>query len=161
MTTGLSKWTINSGNVDYHSGLLEDQNDFLGAAGRQSVDMNGDSPGRISQVVKIKPGRTYQIRYRIAGAEFNQPVSGCGATGAEAVKHRSVFFHPTIATSSPAVANVTFNSRRDAFTNMRWRYDVITVPTHATDPTQWTLSFASGNSGFCGAALDGVALVAQ
>ena len=60
-------WTVTAGNVDQ-------VRDFWRAAeGTQSVDLSGLVPGRIEQTFTTEVGRTYKVRFAIAGNPNGEP----------------------------------------------------------------------------------------
>ncbi|GAA1880632.1 choice-of-anchor C family protein [Streptantibioticus ferralitis] len=63
-TTGeaIGPWTVTSGTVD-----LVGSSYFQPAQGTQSLDLNGHSPGAVSQTFTTTPGTTYVVTYALAG----------------------------------------------------------------------------------------------
>jgi choice-of-anchor C domain-containing protein len=60
-STELSGWTVLSGSIDFIGAY------WAAAAGSQSIDMDGLSPGAISQTFDTVVGKTYTVLFDIAG----------------------------------------------------------------------------------------------
>jgi choice-of-anchor C domain-containing protein len=131
-------WTVSSGNVDWIQGYWQsaDGDGF-------SIDLNGTTPGGISQTIATEVGKAYELTFDMSG----NPDNGSDVrlilanTGGPA----SVFTYNLV---------VPPNSR----TNMNWTPESLKFT--AID-TSTTITFASGNGGgnCCfGAALDNVGI---
>jgi choice-of-anchor C domain-containing protein len=60
-TTGITNWTVESGNVDLICSAWQD------AEGVRSLDLNGRAPGRIYQEVPTAIGGVYNLTFALAG----------------------------------------------------------------------------------------------
>ena len=58
---GITGWTVDSGNVDF-IGIWWDA-----SVGGKSVDLNGNTPGQISQTLSLIKGLTYQVSFDMSG----------------------------------------------------------------------------------------------
>lgn len=130
--TRLTGWTLLDGGVD-HIGSLWTPHSAPG-----SIDLNGGSPGRITQNLPTEPNKGYTLSFALAGNP------GCG----DAVKQVQV----TIGTQS---YTLNFDTTGKTFSNMGW--SVVTLTFGATS-TSTPLTFKSLSSGACGPALDSVSV---
>ncbi|WP_184573241.1 choice-of-anchor C family protein [Streptomyces zagrosensis] len=75
VTTGqpIGPWTVSSGNVDHIGRGL-----WQAAERHQSVDLNGQSPGTVTQTFPTTPGTTYAITYALAGNYAGGPAVKTG-----------------------------------------------------------------------------------
>jgi choice-of-anchor C domain-containing protein len=62
----IGAWTVESGSVDL-TGKWWDA-----ASGKQSLDLNGDKTGSISQQVETKQGESYVVRFAMSGNPDNE-----------------------------------------------------------------------------------------
>ncbi len=65
--TDIIGWTVNSDSVDYIGGLWEASDDS------RSIDLNGFTPGSISQTITTVPGATYKVTFDLSGNPGNLP----------------------------------------------------------------------------------------
>ncbi len=109
MTTGLTGWTIASGNIDL-LGLKSPGNPYWqNAAGNQSIDLNGTTPGAIYQDIQTVAGQVYNLRFAHA----------CNPDGL--TNHAlSVFW------AGANVTNAPFPYPNTTVTSMGWQY--VTLP---------------------------------
>lgn len=59
--TGITGWTVTSGNIDYVGTL------WTAADGNRSLDLNGSRPGAISQTFDTAVGQRYDVAFDLAG----------------------------------------------------------------------------------------------
>jgi len=124
-------WSISGGSVD----LVGTK--WKAALGRQSLDMNGTSPGSLYQSLHTTQGQKYRIAFALAGNP------DCGTF----VKVLRVYW------GGAQVGRFTFDTTGHTHQNLGWVARSIVVQA-GTGLTQ--ILFASGTSGSCGAALDDV-----
>jgi choice-of-anchor C domain-containing protein len=119
-TTGKSigPWRVTKGSVETINGGY-----WQPAEGTQSIDLNGEDVGAVSQTFTTTPGRTYTVTYSLAG----NPVGGHVKTGRVLVDGQDV-------------QNFSFDTTGKSFTNMGWIKRQVTFV--ATDTTT-TLTFDS------------------
>jgi subtilisin-like proprotein convertase family protein len=105
MTTGLTGWTIASGNVDL-LGLKSPGNPYWQpAAGNQSIDMDGNTSGMIYQDIPTVAGQVYNLRFAHA----------CNPDGL--TNHTlSVFW------AGANVTNAAFPYKNTTVLSMGWQY---------------------------------------
>lgn len=132
----MGAWFVAAGNVD----LERDPPGWQPAEGAQSVDMNGDTPGTIYQDIPTTPGRSYLLRFAIAG----------NTSCAPNLKTMQVSW------SGAVVATVTFDDTGDTSTNMGWTFKTYEVSA-ATSTTQLQFASLTQNS-WCGPTLDAVSV---
>lgn len=133
---GFRAWTIDGGSINVvHT--------FWRAASRkQSLDLNGQSSGTISQGLETVPGADYRLRFSFAG----NPDPGC-EDPAVPIKRMKVFW------DGDSLGSFEFDTTGQTFDDMGW--EPISIPVTASTTTT-SLSFASKTDGFCGPAIDHV-----
>jgi choice-of-anchor C domain-containing protein len=132
---GLTGWTIETGSIDLINGYWQPH------AGSQSVDLAGDSPGKISQTINTVPGASYDLTFWMAGNPDIQGPKVLGAywDGAE--------LSPTI----------TFDSSGTSHQNMGWK--LVTISGLKATKTTTEIAFAHiAPDGACGVALDDISV---
>jgi choice-of-anchor C domain-containing protein len=133
-STALKGWVVSQGNVD-----VKDSSYWKAAAGKRSLDLNGVTPGAISQTFKTKKGQKYRVNFALAGnpnsgTEKKLQVSAGGMT-------------------KEFTFDTTGKTRNDmGWVSKRWEF------TAEADKT--TLEFLSLTEGPAGPALDDVVVVA-
>ncbi|WP_116645189.1 Ig-like domain-containing protein, partial [Salinivibrio sp. HTSP] len=65
----LPGWTIESGSIDRVSG--DESSSYTSAEGEYFLDLNGGSPGKISQTVTLTVGETYTLQWAEDNFEFS------------------------------------------------------------------------------------------
>lgn len=135
-------WTVDSASINLVGSY------FQAAEGRQSVDLNGNpGPGAIYQDVSTIAGRTYRVRFALAGHPVADPLfPGCD----QGVKRMSIGWNST------TVVTLSFDTSGHSLDAMGWQYrefDLVATGSRSR------LRFASETPGYCGAAVDDVALV--
>ena len=117
----LTGWTISTGSIDWIGTY------WPAAAGKKSLDMNGGSPGAISQVLATTIGKTYDVTFALSAnpegpvAAYALTVAATGATSKAFTFDRAV--------NGNTLSNMMWQAKKYSFT--------------ATSATT-TLSFASG-----------------
>jgi len=66
-------WNVGGGGVD-----LIDDGLFQAAEGSQSVDLNGQGPGSVSQTFTTEPGKQYTVTYSLSGTPAPLPIPMTG-----------------------------------------------------------------------------------
>ncbi|MFN8121538.1 MAG: choice-of-anchor C family protein [Thermoleophilia bacterium] len=135
-TTSFGGWTVSSGNVDLTGA------EWIAASGSQSLDLNGDQPGAVTQTLATTAGATYRITFRMSG----NMMGGALLTGMRVdwggSALRTVRFDTTGATSgSPGWTTVTLEA---------------TASSSST-----ALTFTSLTAGVYGPAIDDVSVTQQ
>jgi choice-of-anchor C domain-containing protein len=131
----LGAWLVAGGAVDLISHYF-----WKPAKGLQSIDLDGTcGAGTISQVVHPVPGRSYRLRFAVAGNPGGPP----------AVKSVAVWWGGTL------VGSLSFDASTTSYRHMGWTYAEYTV-TAASDAVE--LRFESLTPGCYGAALDDITL---
>ncbi len=132
-SSALTGWDIDSGSIDH----VEDY--WLPADGRQSIDLDGNSEGTISQTIPTTPGQQYQVSFAYSanweGSGASMDV-GWGSTPAQSFE-----------VSAPA---------GDGPHAMNWSHasHLVTATDSLTD-----LTFEATSGGATGIALDDVSVV--
>jgi choice-of-anchor C domain-containing protein len=136
VTTAIPGWTVTRGSVDYIGAYWQH------AAGRRSVDLNGNEPGAIAQTLRTRPGRTYRVTFRLAGNCFG------GGTGVRT----------GVVTAGTARTEFTFDTTGRTYGDMGWATKTWQFTATAAETP---LEFASATTDppSCGPALDGVSVV--
>ncbi|QNN25418.1 choice-of-anchor C family protein [Planctomycetales bacterium ZRK34] len=135
-TTGIPGWTVVSGTVDLVGSY------WPGASGDQSIDLNGTSPGALSQTFDTVAGQAYRVTFAMA----------CNV-------YSAVYGDYSMLVSAAGVQeNFTFTrTAANTTTNVGWLYKTFDF-TAAVGTTQTTLTFASLTSGNAGPAIDDVSI---
>ncbi len=132
--TGITNWTVESGNVKLVRTL------WVAAAGSQSLDLNGTTPGTIFQDLPTTAGKTYRLSFSLAG----------NPTGAPPAKQMDVLVEGSI------LGSFTFTTTGKTAQNMGWqRFERDFVAPKATT----RIRFQSTTAGGSGPALDDVSVV--
>jgi choice-of-anchor C domain-containing protein len=134
---GLTGWSIDSGSID----LIH--NYWQPHSGDQSLDLSGNSPARISQMIPTTPGATYDLTFWMAGNPDIQEVKTLGVywDGNE--------LSPTI----------TFDSTGQTKADMGWKLVTISGLKATTGSTELAFLDIQPQSDPCGVALDDISLV--
>lgn len=134
-TTSISGWKVTGASVDYIGSYWTAQNLS------RSIDLNGDGQGGIEQTFDTVANTIYTVSFWLAGNPDGAPVTKTVQVGATGAMN----------------TNFTFNSAGITKSNMGWTN--YTYSFVAQGPST-TLSFASLDAGFYGAALDNVSVSA-
>jgi subtilisin-like proprotein convertase family protein len=140
MTTGLTGWIVASGNVDL-LGLKSPGNPYWQpAAGNQSIDLAGNTPGAIYQDIPTVAGQVYNLRFAHA----------CNPDGK--TNHTASVFWAGV-----NVTNAAFLFANTTVANMGWQY--VTLPVTGTGGLN-RLEFEdlNGETDSAGPTLDDVSL---
>lgn len=130
----LFAWVVASGSVD-----LIAPNFWSPADYRQSIDLNGGSPGAIYRDIDIPAGEVFRVSFAMSGN------AACGA----AVKTLQVHYGDQL------VGEFSFDSTGATPANMRWTYQQVSATGRAeTTP----LRFTSTTPGACGPVIDNVVI---
>lgn len=139
--SGLTGWTINSGSINLvHGG-------WASHSGDQSIDLAGDTEGRISQTITTADlAGTYNLQFWLAGNPFTQ--------GKKVLK---VYWDGNEVT--PTTGSLTFDTTGKSFTNMGWT--LVTISGLKATKTTTELVFEQGatDDSRCGVALDDISVV--
>jgi choice-of-anchor C domain-containing protein len=131
--TDINGWTVGGNSVDYIGTY------WNAADGARSIDLAGNGPGSISQTFDTVAGKTYKVSFAMAG----------NTDGSPTVK--------TLLVSGDASQNFSFDTTGASRSDMGW---VTKTFTFIANGKSSTLTFAAGDSGPYGAALDNVAVSA-
>jgi len=136
----IPSWSIDSGNVD-----LVFKNNALGLffphSGSWSLDLNGNTPGGISQTIATQPGHHYRVSFWFAGNP------NCGS----AQNIKTMLVHATGGNTN----TYTFNTNGNTIKNPGWIQESYSF---VASSSSTHLSFTSTNTGFCGPTLDDVSI---
>jgi choice-of-anchor C domain-containing protein len=124
--TQITGWTVTSGSIDYIGGY------WNASDGVRSIDMSGDGPGAISQSFATISGRDYVVTFDFAGNPDDAITKLLDVSAGENFAQYSYSGTPRPLEWTPQVFNFFALG------------------------SQTTLTFAGGNSGPWGAALDNV-----
>lgn len=128
-------WTVDQGTVDL-SGPR-----WMAATGKQSIDLTGTpGQGAISQTLSTQSGRTYRLRFAVAG----------NPEGEQGVKQLEVWW------ANRRLDTITFDTRGRSNTSMGWRYHEYTVTANSN---RTRLQFRSRSNTYCGPMIDSVSVV--
>ena len=130
----IGAWTVGAGGVD----LI--RNYWTPYTGSQSIDLNGNSPGSISQTIATTAGQKYTLTFALAGNPDNA-----------SNKVLNVLF------GSQNLGNATFvyNASQNA-TNMGWT--LVTFANLVATGSSTTVTLSGVSAGAWGAAIDDVVL---
>lgn len=133
-SSALEGWTIDEGSVDLINSHWQPQD------GGQSLDLNGNAQGKISQMITdLVVDATYELSFWVSG----------NPDGAPQKKNLHTIFDD----GTPIqVIFDTFGISRSA---MKWQRHTVLFTAVATE---MKLTFASGDAGFYGTALDNVSV---
>jgi choice-of-anchor C domain-containing protein len=140
--TTIGAWRVESGNVDLTAGYWQ------AAAGKQSVDLTGDTPGTIAQDVPTTPGQPYTLRFAMAGHPLGLD------EGSPAEKRMEVWWNGALLDTT--AFDVTGRTTYD----MGWRYHEYSV-VGAASGAATQLRFTSRTDGYFGPALDMVSVTSD
>ena len=136
-------WTIDSGTIDGIGGYWQ------AAEGKNSIDIFGNSRGKISQTINTTVGQTYEVSYyQSYNPDFNDPSLQL-ILGIDSSNLGSISFNQ----------GLTFSSTH-SLTNMQWE---LVSTTFIAQDAQTVISFrgaSEANNEFYGPALDGVSVAA-
>jgi choice-of-anchor C domain-containing protein len=136
---GLTGWTINYGSIDLiHNG-------WQSHSGDQSIDLAGDSPGKISQTINTADlGATYTLSFWLAGNAY---------TPAKGVKGLNVYWDGAL------IKSTSFDTTYTSFDNMGWT--LVTISGLKATKTTTEIAFEQGttDNAACGVALDDISVV--
>ncbi|MEV6281899.1 choice-of-anchor C family protein [Kribbella sp. NPDC051770] len=127
----LDGWTVTSGGVDLTT-------DWQDAEGRQSLDLNGSSPGAIARTFATQLLTTYKVTYALAGNTEGPPALKSGR----------------VAVNGQELDTFTFDIAGKSNANMGWTYRTFYF-TNLLDSTA-TLEFASTSLQAWGPVIDDV-----
>jgi choice-of-anchor C domain-containing protein len=128
----LGAWSV-GGSVDLNSGRQ-----WQAADGDQSLDLNGDAPGSVSQTLSTLPLTTYVVTYDLAGNPDSGPAVKTGALRVNG----AVLQNFTFDTTGRSRAAMGYVRRTAEFTTLL--------------DTSVTLTFAGTNPGAYGPVIDAV-----
>jgi hypothetical protein len=140
MVSGLTGWTIDSGNVD----LIKEY--WVPFEGKQSLDLSGDVRGEISQPISGPPG-SYTLTFEMSGNNECSPT----------IKELEVYWG-----AGPSIASPTFDTSviTNKLTDMH--YTQVSVPiTLTTSPTVLKFeddSVVQDGEERCGVVLDAISI---
>lgn len=132
-STVLDGWTVDRGNIDY-VGTMWQADD-----GARSIDLNGDTHGRIYQTLNTTPGMEYVVDFALSG--------NWGGVANKTVR----------VTAASYTALYTVNTSGNNGLNMNWVDRTFSFV--AANPTT-TIRFASQNRGKWGTAIDDIKITA-
>jgi choice-of-anchor C domain-containing protein len=98
----IGPWTVTAGNVDLATTGL-----WQTPAGRQTLDLDGDTNGTVSTTIAVRPLTTYKVTYALAGNPAAAPML---KTGQVRVNGRTVQRF-TFDTSLTSLSKMAFTSR--------------------------------------------------
>jgi choice-of-anchor C domain-containing protein len=131
--TSITGWTVGGNSIDYIGSYWNAQD------GSRSVDLSGNGPGSVSQTFDTILNRRYTVTFWLAG----------NTDGAPTVKS-------TIVSAGGPGTTFTFDTTGDAIPGLDWKkYSYSFTATGGST----TLSFAAGDGGSYGAALDNVSVL--
>jgi choice-of-anchor C domain-containing protein len=131
-------WVLESGTID----IMDDA--WQHAAGEQSLDLHGNSPGTIYQDIATEPGERYRIQFAYAGAVHAQ----CGAGGNKTFN---------VLWGGALIDSVSFNTVGRTTTSMGWVYYTAEVTASSTTTRLRFQSTTTGGT-ICGPTLDDVSV---
>ena len=132
------EWLVETGTVD----LVEEET-FDAFRGEQAIDLNGSSPGAISQQIDTESGDEYLLRFQLAGNP------GCTESATDKVKVLHVVW------DDARVATFYYDTSGQETDNLDWQRRVLEL---SGDQEDTELRFESGSTGNCGPMLDSVSL---
>lgn len=131
-SAALSGWTVTGASIDYLSTYWQ------AADGIHSLDLSGTNAGGVEQTFDTVAGRTYRVRFAMAGNPERAPPG---------------IYTMVVQVIGGSAQTYTFDATGSSIGNMRWSTQTYTfVATGAST----TLSFSSQDSGLYGPALDNV-----
>jgi choice-of-anchor C domain-containing protein len=145
ISTNVGAWTVESGDVNTVAGSaaipIAHTYWWQPGGGAQSLDLNGNGPGKISQTISTTLGTSYTLTFKLAGSFYNTPET-------KTVK---------VATGSSVPVTFTFDATATNSAAMGW----VTKTLAFTATTSTTaISFESLTPGAAGVALDDIIVVA-
>jgi len=135
--TSINDWTVSSGSVDYIGSYWQ------AADGDNSLDLNGNAAGSVSQTFDTVAGASYAVSFSLSGNPDAGPTAKVVRVSASG--------------GSPASQDFTFDTAAKGNTkeDMKWESDTFTFTASGTSTT---LTFASQVEGAFGPALDKVSI---
>jgi choice-of-anchor C domain-containing protein len=100
-------WTVTAGSVDLTT-------DWQDAEGRQSLDLNGSSPGAVARTIPTQLLTTYKVTYALAGNSEGPPALKSGRVSVNAQQVDTFTFDVT----GKSNANMGWTYRTFYFTNL-------------------------------------------
>ena len=138
--TTIPSWNVTGGSVDVVNAVGNGFDVGPADEGAQYLDLNGTSPGTISQVVPTLSGTTYLLQLAYAN-NYNPPTSLTANVTVTGVS--SILLSTSITHSSSVAGNLNWTMFSQNFT---------------ADGASATLTFASQNSGNGGVFLDAISI---
>jgi choice-of-anchor C domain-containing protein len=135
-STGIPGWTVGSNSVDVTAASV-----WKAAAGHQSIDLSGDGPGSVKQVITTIKGKRYVLRWAMAGNW------DCG----QRIKSMVIYWDGAI------VKAFNFNTAGHGASSMGWAYHQVTVIATGRRSTM-EFADATADQSICGATLDNISL---
>ena len=133
----IGPWTVTRGNVDLIGARF-----WAAADGDQSVDLDGNTMGAVSQTFATNPGTPYTVTYSLAGNPAGGPATKTGE----------------VLVNGQDVQDFSFDTTGQTFLDMGYETDQVTFL--ATSPSS-TLTFESTTLGAYGPVLDNVRVTAN
>ena len=131
--TSVSGWTVGGESIDYIGSYWNAQD------GGRSVDLAGNGPGSVAQTFDTILNRHYTVTFWLAGNTDGAPTT-----------------KSTVVSAGGEPVTFTFDTTGDSIPGLDWKkYSYSFTATG----TSTTLSFAAGDPGFYGAALDNVSVL--
>ena len=136
-TTGqtIGNWTVQSGDVDLAGSVWQSS-----PLGGRSIDLNGNNPGAISQVLSTTAGRQYQVIFNASGNFSSGEVNKDFRVSAGGTSQDFSLIQPT----GWSTSNMLFSGRSMTFT---------------ADSSSTTLAFQSVDAGTTGAVIADVRVI--
>ena len=135
-STGVSHWVVGGNSIDLTASSV-----WMAAKGHQSIDLSGDAPGSVTQKIATVKGRSYVLRWALAGNwDCGQPVKTMAIYWDGALKEK-----------------LKFNTTGHSTSHMGWVFKQITAKaTSAASSIEF--ADATPDHSLCGATLDAVSL---
>ena len=134
----IPEWDVLAGNVDWIRGYWESSD-----GDGYSVDMNGNTAGTIGQTIATVIGQLYILRFDMSGNPDNGSATRVVVVGADGP------------IGSPAYTFTTGATPLNNRANMNWEQRTLTFTATSASTL---ITFASGNAGFYGSAIDNVSV---
>jgi choice-of-anchor C domain-containing protein len=139
--TTISDWTVASGTVDYIGSY------WVSSDGSRSIDLNGYTPGALSQTIATVAGHSYTVNFDLAG-------NPAGNFSSPAVKTLDV-------DAGGAPSSYSFDTTGHTTSNMGWQQQTFNFTAIGTSTTLTFTSTTGGASPFYGPALDNVSVAVE
>jgi choice-of-anchor C domain-containing protein len=134
--SNLDGWTVTGNSIDLIEGYWQPYD------GAQSIDLDGNGPGGVSQVLSTTSGQAYTLTFA-----YSRNKDHC-------VPDPSM----TVTWAGAAIGTYSDSDNTTA-ANMMWRTASVLIPATSTTSSSTTLAFTSDDpSGACGLALDDVSV---